>query len=251
VIDLRGVSKRFGPKVVLHDVNLTVARGETHVVVGQSGQGKSVMLKHVCALMWPDSGEVVVDGKALRRGDRDSIRVVRERVNMLFQFGALFDSLNIRDNVGFTLQERGELSKKEINSRVAEALEMVNLTGIEDLMPADISGGMKKRVGLARALISRPQIMLYDEPNSGLDPVTSDLINDLIIKTQQQLGVTSIVVTHDMASAYKVGNHISMLASGALIATGTPDEIRAHGDPRVRQFIEGRAQGPLTDSAEE
>jgi phospholipid/cholesterol/gamma-HCH transport system ATP-binding protein len=247
VIRFEGVWKIFGGTTVLRGMDLAVERGETHVVVGQSGQGKSVALKLICGLMWPDRGKIVIDGREIVRVDPESITIIRHRVNMLFQSAALFDSLTVRDNVGFTLMERSDLDPEEISERVAEALAMVNLPGTEDLLPADLSGGMKKRVGLARALITQPEIMLYDEPTSGLDPVTSDLINGLILETQRRLGMTSLVVTHDMASAYKVGDRISMLAGGEIIATGTPGEIRETTDPRVRQFIEGRAEGPLTE----
>lgn len=246
MIEFRGVWKGFEGKSVLRDVSFRVERGETRVIIGQSGQGKSVTLKLICGLMEADQGTVLVDGRVVNPHSRESIAHVRERVNMLFQFGALFDSLSVRENVGFTLFEKSSLSRAEINRRVAECLAMVNLSGTEHLFPADLSGGMKKRVGLARALICHPTIMLYDEPNSGLDPVTSDLINDLINSTSRRLAMTSVVVTHDMASAYKVADRISMLDAGELIATGTPEEIRASVDPRVRQFIEGRAEGPLT-----
>jgi phospholipid/cholesterol/gamma-HCH transport system ATP-binding protein len=249
LIRFEGIWKSFGAKAILRGVDFHVERGETRVIVGQSGQGKSVTLKLICALLWPDRGTVTVDGHTLRRGDREALARVRHGVDMLFQFGALFDSLTIRENVGFVLYERSGLPRREIDARVAECLEMVNLPGIEDLMPADLSGGMRKRVGLARALIGRPEILLYDEPTSGLDPVTADLINDLILETGRRFGVTSVVVTHDMTSAYKIGDRISMLADGQLITTGTPDEIRATADGRVRQFIEGRAHGPLTAGA--
>lgn len=251
MIHLRGVTKSFDSKVILDGIDLSIESQETHVIVGQSGQGKSVTLKLICALMAPGSGEVEIDGKVISIRDRDSVKHVRERVNMVFQFGALFDSLSVRDNIAFTLTEREHLPRREVDKRVAECLEMVNLPGIENHMPADLSGGMKKRVGFARAMITHPKIMLYDEPTSGLDPVTSDLINDLIIEARRRLGMTSVVVTHDMASAYKVGDRISMLAKGQLIATGTPDEIRSSNEPRVRQFVEGRAEGPLTTEKRE
>ena len=249
MIRLEGIWKRFEAKEVLRGVDLSVERGETHVIIGQSGQGKSVILKHVSGLIWPDRGTVTVDGRVISRRDRESIAFLRSQVNMLFQFGALFDSLNVRDNVGFTLAEKHRTPRDEIDARVAEGLAMVNLPGIEKLFPNDLSGGMKKRVGLARALISRPSIMLYDEPTSGLDPVTSALTDQLIIRAREKLGVTSLVVTHDMASAYRIADRISMLCQGEIIATGTPEEIRNSGDARVRQFIAGDAKGPLTTEA--
>jgi phospholipid/cholesterol/gamma-HCH transport system ATP-binding protein len=249
MIRLENIHRRFGPKAVLRGVDLEVERGESRVVIGRSGEGKSVLLRHICGLIWPDRGRVFVEGRELRRGDTEAISFMREKVNMLFQSAALFDSLDVRGNVGFSLDERGALAREEIDARVAECLALVNLPGREALMPSELSGGMRKRVGLARALITRPDIMLYDEPTTGLDPITADMINDLIVEMKGRLGVTSLVVTHDMASAYKVADRISMLADGAIILTGTPEEIRNSDDPRVRQFIEGRAEGPLTEAA--
>jgi phospholipid/cholesterol/gamma-HCH transport system ATP-binding protein len=249
VIEFEGIWKRFGDNVVLSGVSMEVKRGETRVIVGQSGQGKSVTLKIICGLLRPDGGTFSVEGEAQDLSSGAALSRLRERVNMVFQFGALFDSLTVFENVGFTLLERTSMPPEEVRERVADCLEMVHLPGIEELRPSDLSGGMRKRVGLARALITQPEIMLYDEPTSGLDPVTSDLINDLIIETRERLGVTSLVVTHDMTSAYKIGDSITMLCAGEFIATGTPDEIRQTDDPRVRQFIEGRARGPLTREA--
>ncbi len=246
MISLEGICKRFGDKHVLRGVDLHVERGETRVIIGQSGQGKSVMLRLITGLVWPDRGTVTIDGRVIQRGDREALAFIRRRVNMLFQSAALFDSLSVRGNVGFTLDEKRAAPRPEIDQRVAECLGTVDLAGTEDLMPSDLSGGMRKRVGLARAMISEPTIMLYDEPTTGLDPITSDMINNLIIATKRRLNVTSLVVTHDMASVYKVADRISMLAHGEIIATGTPDEIQRSDDPRVRQFIDGHAEGALT-----
>lgn len=250
MIRLVNVSKRFGSKEVLRGVNLEVEAGESRVIIGRSGEGKSVLLRLIAGLIWPDAGQVIVAGREIRPGDREAWRHLRRTVNMLFQSAALFDSLTVRENVGFSLDERGDLSPREIDARVAECLALVHLPGTEHLMPAELSGGMRKRVGLARALISEPQIMLYDEPTTGLDPITADMINDLIVEMKARRSVTSLTVTHDMTSAYKIADRISMLARGEIIATGTPDEIRATRDPRVRQFIEGHSRGPLTESVE-
>lgn len=251
MISIQNVAKRFGPKVVLRDVSLQIERGETHVVIGRSGEGKSVLLKHVCALLPHDSGRIDVEGVEVEMWNRRSVQHVRSRVSMVFQTAALFDSMSVRENVGFYLDERGEKSPEEIDEIVRRLLEEVNMSGTEALLPAELSGGMRKRIGLARALAPEPDIVLYDEPTTGLDPVTTDIINELILQTQRRHGVTSIVVTHDMKSAYKVGDRISMLYLGRIIFTGTPDEVRNTDDPFVRQFIEGLAEGPITDQDQE
>ena len=247
MIEIRGLRKAFGSKVVLDNVSLDIGSGETHVVIGRSGEGKSVLLKHLCGLLAPDGGAVSIAGRALDLRDPAALRYIRGKVSMVFQSAALFDSLNVRRNVGFYLDEAGELDKREIDRRVAELLDEVNLPGTEKLMPAELSGGMRKRVGLARALAMEPEIVLYDEPTTGLDPVTSDVINDLIVLTAERHNVTSIVVTHDMKSAYKVGDRISMLYEGRLIATGTPEAIRDSRDPYVHQFVNGLSEGPITN----
>lgn len=246
MIRISGLKKRFGPKVVLDGVDLSIERGETRVVIGRSGEGKSVLIKHIIGLLEPDEGTVEVDGIRLDWRKKESLVRVRSMVGMLFQGAALFDSLNVHDNVAFALVEQGRLGSAEIDRIVQEKLELVNLPGVGHLMPAELSGGMKKRVGLARALAAGPQVMLYDEPTTGLDPINADAINKLLHDMQRKLEVTSVVVTHDMTSAYEVADRISMLHLGRIIETGTPEEIRATGNPLVRQFVLGLAEGPIT-----
>ena len=232
---------------MLKGVNLNIHDGETLVIIGRSGCGKSVLLKHIIGIMEPDLGKILIDGTdifSLSSGELDRFRL---GIGMLFQGAALFDSLNVRENVGFSLDEHTDMIENAIGERVREKLNLVGLAGIEDLMPAELSGGMKKRVGLARAICNDPKIILYDEPTTGLDPINADVINDLILRMQERLKVTSIVVTHDMISAYKVGNRIAMLYDGQIIGVGTPDEVKNTKDPILRQFITGSAQGPITD----
>lgn len=247
IIRTRGVKKRLGRKSILNGVDLDIARGETRVLIGQSGEGKSVLLKHLCGLFRPDEGEVYVLGTEISKlSERESFPV-RSRVGMLFQGAALFDSLNVEENVGFPLYEHSKLSVREIREIVVRNLEMVKLRGILDRMPSELSGGMRKRVGLARVITQEPDIILYDEPTTGLDPVTSDAINDLIVELSNRLQVTSVVVTHDMVSAFKVGDTVSMLLKGRILRTASVEETKNTDHPVVRQFIEGLAQGPLTD----
>lgn len=247
MIKFENVKKSFGKKVVLDGVDLEIEEGETRVVIGRSGEGKSVLLKHINGLIVPDFGRITIDGTILNYRDEDILFDIHKKVGMLFQMAALFDSMNVRDNVAFALDENSDLPKKKINLVVKEKLDIVNLKGVESLMPAELSGGMKKRVGLARALAAGPKIMLYDEPTTGLDPITADMINDLIIEAALKEKVTSVVVTHDMVSAFKVATNISMLYKGKIIETGTPDEIKNTSNPIVRQFIQGDAKGPITD----
>jgi phospholipid/cholesterol/gamma-HCH transport system ATP-binding protein len=247
VIQIQGLHKWFGTQHVLQGVDLTIKEGETVVIIGRSGCGKSVLLKHIMAILEPDEGDIVIDGQsmfAMSSAEQDRFRL---RFGMLFQGAALFDSLNVRENIGFSLYEHTKLSDEVISQKVREKLGLVGLQGIEELMPASLSGGMKKRVGLARAICYEPKIILYDEPTTGLDPINADVINDLILRMQERLKVISIVVTHDMTSAYKVANRIAMLYDGKIIAAGTPDEIRNSSDPVVQQFITGSAHGPITD----
>ncbi len=244
-IEFRHVSKSFGEKAVLRDVNLSARSGENLVVIGRSGSGKSVMLKLMTGLLTADSGSVLVDGEDVAlMGEGDLFRV-RGKFGFLFQGAALLDSLTVGENVGLGLAERSRLSKGEIARIVAEKLAMVGMSGIEGHMPADLSGGMKKRVGLARAIAMDPEIVLYDEPTTGLDPVMADAINELIIRLNKTLGITSVVVTHDMTSARKIADRVAMLYEGGIIFTGTVPELDATGDPVVRQFVEGRADGPI------
>lgn len=246
-IELRDIYKAFGTKQVLSGVNLMIREGETLVIIGSSGGGKSVLLKLITGLIEPDSGEILYDGKRLRDMTPDEAEQHQMKFGMLFQSAALFDSLSVLENVGFVLQEHRGMKVAEIRPIVREKLRMVGLEGIEHQMPASLSGGMKKRVGLARAICYDPQVIVYDEPTTGLDPINSDVINDLIISMQEKLKVTSIAVTHDMVSAYKVADRIAMLYRGKIIGDGTPDEIQKTQNPVIRQFVTGSAHGPITD----
>jgi phospholipid/cholesterol/gamma-HCH transport system ATP-binding protein len=241
VIQFQNLVKGFGPKQVLQGLTLDVRDGETMVIIGFSGTGKSVALKHIVGLLHPDAGEVIVDGRAVSTLDREGLTGLRREIGYVFQFAALFDSMTVADNVALGLRRRG-LSDEEIADRVREALALVDLTGSDDTMPAELSGGMRKRVGIARAIALRPRYLLYDEPTTGLDPVTAAVIDQLMVRTREHLGVTGVVVTHDMRSAYTVGDRIAMLFEGRIRQVGTVDEIQGTDDPVVRQFIEGRAE---------
>lgn len=239
------VHKSFGENVVLDGINLAVHEAETIVVIGRSGCGKSVFLKHIIGLLKPDSGTIVVDGRDITEMKRQELNDVRRKFGMVFQSAALFDSLTVGENVGFFLYEYSDLSPEEIADVVEQKLRLVGLENISAMNPAELSGGMKKRVSLARALAHDPKIVLYDEPTTGLDPIMADVINDLIIKMDEELDVTSIVVTHDLASAYKIADRIAMMYGGKIIALGAPDEIKESPDEYVQQFINGSAQGPI------
>lgn len=239
------VHKSFGPKVVLNGINLTVHEGETLVIIGRSGCGKSVFLKHIIGLIRPDAGTITVDDSDITQLKGRELNDVRRKFGMVFQGAALFDSLSVGENVGFFLYEYSDLSDGEIEGVVEEKLRLVGLENISDMSPAELSGGMKKRVSLARALAHDPAIVLYDEPTTGLDPIMADVINDLIIKLDEQLDVTSIAVTHDMASAYKIADRIAMMYGGKIISVGTPDEIKNSANEYVKQFINGEAHGPI------
>lgn len=247
MIEARALCKGFNSHKVLSGLDLKVQRGETLVIIGRSGCGKSVFLKHVIGLMKADSGQLLVDGTDVSALSTKQLNELRMRFGMLFQASALFDSMTVGENVGFSLIEHTELGEAEIDARVDEALELVGLKDIQDLRPAELSGGMKKRVALARAICMRPEILLYDEPTTGLDPITADAINDLIIQLHDKLKVTSVAVTHDMVSAYKIGTRIAMMFQGGIIETGLPDQIRNSPNPIVRQFIAGSATGPMAD----
>jgi phospholipid/cholesterol/gamma-HCH transport system ATP-binding protein len=239
---LKQLKKSFGIQPVLRDVNLTVEKGETMVIIGSSGGGKSVILKHCIGLLQPDGGEVLVDGKRISAPGFLDAKTVRRRMGMLFQGAALFDSMDVGENIKFAVREHDKsLTEADLDDLVAETLGLINLSPtFRFKMPSELSGGMKKRLGLARVIALRPEIILYDEPTTGLDPITSDVINDLILDMQKKLGVTSIVVTHDMVSAYKVANRMSMLQEGRIIFTGTPEELRSTSNPYVQQFIRGQ-----------
>lgn len=245
MIEIRNLQKSFNGKPVLRGVDLEIQNGESQIIIGRSGCGKSVLLKHIIGLIKPDAGKIFIDGDEVTSSSTRDLYRLRRKFGMLFQGAALFDSMTVEENVALGVREHRMFDEAEINRRVAEKLELVGLPNTQPLKPSELSGGMKKRVGLARALMMDPEFVLYDEPTTGLDPITSDAINDLIIECNQKLGVTSIVVTHDMTSAYKVGNRFAMLHEGQVIFTGTTDEVRNTNHPVVRQFIEGRADGPL------
>ena len=242
MIELKDVNKAFGSKRVLAGFSLTVQEGETMVIIGFSGTGKSVAIKHMVGLLRPDSGSVKVDGLEVPTLSRKELTALRAQIGYVFQFAALFDSLSVGENVAMGLRKQGTLSESEITARVAEALDLVDLPGTEARFPAELSGGMRKRVGIARAIALRPKYILYDEPTTGLDPVTSAVIDELMVRMRDRLGVTGIVITHDMRSAYRVGTRIAMLYEGKVRQVGTVDEIQHSTDPVVRQFIEGRAE---------
>ena len=246
MIEITNLFKSFGSLQVLSGVNLTVEKGESMTVIGGSGSGKSVLIKHIIGLLFPDQGQVTVDGQVLNDLDEEGLNDVRKKFGMLFQGAALFDSLPVWENVGFGLKQHTKMSDQEIRAVATQKLALVGLKDVEDKMPVDLSGGMKKRVGLARAIAMDPQIILYDEPTTGLDPITADAINDLILGLRKKLGVTSVAITHDMHSAYKISDRIAMLYKGEIQEIGTPDEIKGTTNPIVKQFITGSAVGPIT-----
>ncbi len=245
MIQLRDVWKRLGARDVLRGVDLDVTRGESVVIIGRSGTGKSVILKHVVGLLRPDRGQVTVLGQEVPSLAERELLSLRETMGMLFQGGALFDSMTVGENVGLALREHTPLPDAQIEMVVKEKLSLVGLDGVQEMRPASLSGGMKKRAALARALALNPKIMLYDEPTTGLDPITADLINQLIRRLQQRLTISSITVTHDMRSAYHIADRIAMLHEGRIHAVGTPAEVQGSKDPILRQFIEGSSEGPL------
>ncbi|MEO6435794.1 MAG: ABC transporter ATP-binding protein [Tepidisphaeraceae bacterium] len=240
-IELKNVSKRFGSLVVLHDLSLSVEKGKCIVVIGASGTGKSVMLKHIVGLLKPDKGEVWFDGKRIDHLPERELVDVRTRFGFLFQMGALFDSLTVAENIGFPIVEHTHKPTEEVLRIVATKLRQVGLPDAGPKMPGELSGGQKKRVALARAIALDPEVILYDEPTTGLDPVRSDVINELILKLQRELQVTSIVVTHDMNSAFKVADRIVMLHEGRIVFDGTTEEIQKSDNPDVQRFVQGEA----------
>lgn len=250
LIQFTGVKKAFGPKVVYRELDLAVHRGEVLTVIGGSGVGKSVMLKMLIGLLRPDAGSITFDGAEVTTMDESKLARVRQRIAMLFQSGALFDSLSVAENVAYGLDEhfRYQMTPAEVRDRVAWALGLVGLPGIEEMRPADLSGGMRKRVGLARAIAVRPEVVLYDEPTTGLDPINTARVNHMIMGLQEKLNITSVVVTHDMGSAFTISDRMAMVHSGRIIAYGDPEEFRASKDPRVADFIEGRA--PVDEDVE-
>jgi phospholipid/cholesterol/gamma-HCH transport system ATP-binding protein len=245
MIKLVDLYKSFGTKKVLQGLALEVDKGESRVIIGGSGSGKSVILKHIIGILRPDKGDVFIEGVNITTLEENGLYEVRKKFGMLFQMAALFDSMNIWENVGFALVRQKNMKLSDVKEMAIEKLKMVGLVGVENLSPAELSGGMKKRVGLARAIAHEPEILLYDEPTTGLDPMTADAINDLIIEMRERLSVTSVAITHDMHSAYKIADNISMLYEGKIIQTGPPEEIKNTADPVVKQFITGSAVGPI------
>jgi len=244
-IKIDNIYKSFDENDVLKGISLDLARNESVVIVGRSGCGKSVLLKHLNGLMMPDSGTIIVDGREIPNMKYAELAEVRKKIGMLFQSGALLDSLTVGENVGLALRECEGLSESYSREIVEEKLELVGLADTYDLYPSSLSGGMRKRVGLARAIVTSPEILLYDEPTTGLDPITSDMIDELIIELHEKLKVTSVAVTHDMRSAYKIGTRMVMLYEGKIEFDGTPEEIRNSDNEYVKQFINGRATGPI------
>ncbi len=245
LIQIEHLRKSFGGNEVLKGIDLTISRGDAIAIIGQSGCGKSVLLKHLIRLLKPDEGTVTFDGQDIATADSRWLREMRYRVGVLFQSAALFDSMSVAENVGLGLKESREYSPKQIAEKVAEKLDLVGLGSATNKYPSELSGGMRKRVGLARAIATDPEVLLYDEPTTGLDPITSDMINDLIVDLRDKLNVTSIAVTHDMVSAYKIADRIVMLYDGVVQFDGTPKDAQTTDDPIVQQFINGRAIGPI------
>lgn len=245
LIQLEDVYKSFGSQRVLRGISLDIERGQSIVIIGQSGCGKSVLLKHIIRLLEPDKGRVIVDGSDLAELRNDELATMRRRIGMLFQSAALFDSLSVEENVGLGLKESRCYKKDEIRDRVMEKLNMVGLRDAAMKSPSELSGGMRKRVGLARAIAEDPEILLYDEPTTGLDPITSDMINDMIVDLNHKLNVTSVAVTHDMRSAYKIADRVVMLYNGEVEIDGTPQEIKDTDNEIVRQFVTGSGRGPI------
>jgi len=246
LIEIRNVWKRFPQQEVLRGVDLAIKKGESIVVIGQSGCGKSVLLKHIMRLLDPDRGEVLFEGRDVGDLNGNDLTRYRRRVGMLFQSAALFDSLTVAENVGLGLKESRRHTAGEIEERVAEKLKLVGLAEAHDKRPSELSGGMRKRVGLARAIANDPEVLLYDEPTTGLDPITADMIDELIVALNLRLHVTSIAVTHDMKSAFKIADRIVMLYQGRVQFDGTPEQVRTTDNALVQQFITGSSSGPIT-----
>ena len=240
MIRFEHLAKRFGERVVLGDVTLAIPEGETTVLLGRSGSGKSVTLKHIVGLLEPDGGRVEVDGAIVHELSYDELMAMRRQIGFVFQSAALFDSLTVAENIGLGLRRRG-LSDAEIASRVAESLRLVELPGSGSRLPAELSGGMRKRVGVARAIALRPRYILYDEPTAGLDPVTTSAMDDLMIRAREESGATSVVVTHDLRSAFAVGDRIAFLYQGEIRQVGAPEEIRRSTDPVIREYLGEKA----------
>ena len=239
MIEVRQLKKSFGPQRVLDGVDLRVEKGESVVIIGRSGGGKSILLKHLIGLLSPESGDVLIEGQSIAQMNERQLLKVRRMFGMLFQGAALFDSLTVAENVAFVFQREGKLTEPEISKKVDQALDMVDLGGTQDKKPAELSGGMRKRVGLARAIVYEPEIVLFDEPTTGLDPIVADSIDQLIVRVREQLDVTTVAVTHDMRSARRIGQRILMLYHGRIHFAGTPDEVFQSKDPLVYRFVNG------------
>jgi phospholipid/cholesterol/gamma-HCH transport system ATP-binding protein len=240
MIEIKNLKKSFGSKKVLKGVDLSIEQGKTTVIIGASGCGKSVLLKHIVGLLKPDEGNIIIDGDDITKMNEKEIYAIRKKFGFLFQSSALFDSMTVGENVGIALRENTLTSKEQINKTVTEKLGLVNLPGTESLMPSELSGGMRKRVGLARALATNPQYILYDEPTTGLDPITSETIDQLMdsVARNKELAVTSIIVTHDIFTVYEIGDQVAMMHQGVIHFQGTPEELKATADPIVREFLE-------------
>ena len=247
MISLEHLYKSFDGRQVLNDMSINVERGETVVIVGGSGTGKSVTLKHIIGLLKPDKGRVIIDGEDVTAMGEVELNRFRRRFGMAFQEGALFDSMSVFENIAFPLRRHTKMKESEIRARVEECLEDVHLHGVDKKRPSELSGGMRRRVGFARAISLKPEILLFDEPTTGLDPVISDVIAELICEMDTKLGTTTVTITHDMKVAFKIADRVAMLHKGSIIESGTPERFQESKNPIVQQFIEGRAEGPLTE----
>lgn len=247
IISLQHVDKTLGGKPVLRDLSFDVERGESLVIVGGSGQGKSVTLKHIIGLMRPDRGRILIDGHDITTMREVELNQFRRRFGMAFQEGALFDSMSVFENIAFPLRRHTKMTEEQIQARVEECLDQVHLHGVDDKRPSELSGGMRRRVGFARAISLKPEILLFDEPTTGLDPVISDVIAELIVEMDRTLNTTTVSITHDMKVAFKIADRVAMLHDGHIIEEGTPEEFQKSRNAIVQQFIEGRAEGPLTE----
>jgi phospholipid/cholesterol/gamma-HCH transport system ATP-binding protein len=245
VIDVVGLSKAFGPKVVLSNVNLSIKEGESLVILGGSGTGKTVLLRNIMGLLVPDRGHIEIDGKIVHKLNRDELFETRKKIGMCFQMAALFDSMTVEENIGFSLKRHTDMTSAQIARRVDECLNMVGMRDTQKLKPVELSGGMKRRVGFARAIALKPKILLFDEPTTGLDPVMTDVIGRIILGLKQELGVTSITISHDMKSAFKIADRIALLFRGECIACEVPDAFQNNQHPVVQQFLKGDADGPF------
>jgi phospholipid/cholesterol/gamma-HCH transport system ATP-binding protein len=245
MIEIRNLHKSFADKKVLQGVDLDIETGQTTTIIGGSGSGKSVLFKHIIGLMKPDAGAILVDGEDITQMKEMDLYCLVDKYGLVFQGGALFDSMTVGENVAFGIRKRKDLKRADIDAIIDHSLQQVGLADVAHLLPAELSGGMKKRVAIARAIAKKPQIIMFDEPTTGLDPIMADIINDLVIKVGGDKAITSIVITHDMVSAYKISDKIAVLFEGKIIETGSPEEIKSTRNAIVRQFIEGRAEGPI------